>query len=103
MGYVRGERQDGDAPSPSRGGLGWGWVSSQIKQRTHDQCCTHARKVMKLRFNKMLSLFASFTAVITLTLPLAAHAQNAPQQRIDRIVAFGTSLTDTGNAFIWLS
>jgi phospholipase/lecithinase/hemolysin len=58
---------------------------------------------MKLRFNKMLSLFASFTAVITLTLPLAAHAQNAPQQRIDRIVAFGTSLTDTGNAFIWLS
>jgi phospholipase/lecithinase/hemolysin len=61
---------------------------------------------MRFKFNKpnnLIALLASIIAVAALMLPLAARAQNAPQERIDRIVAFGTSLTDTGNGFIFLS
>jgi phospholipase/lecithinase/hemolysin len=51
----------------------------------------------------LLSLLASLVAVGGLTMPVPARAQNAPHASIDRVVAFGASLTDTGNAFIWLS
>jgi len=51
----------------------------------------------------LLSLLASLVAVGGLTTPVPARAQNAPYASIDRVVAFGASLTDTGNAFIWLS
>ena len=53
--------------------------------------------------NDLLFLLASLVAVGGLTTAVPARAQNAPQAGIDRIVAFGASLTDTGNAFFWLS
>jgi phospholipase/lecithinase/hemolysin len=58
---------------------------------------------MKFGRNILLSsLLASLVAVGGLATPVPA-AENAPYASIDRIVAFGTSLTDTGNAFFWLS
>jgi phospholipase/lecithinase/hemolysin len=58
---------------------------------------------MKFGRNSLSSLLVSLVAVGGLTTAVPARAQNAPQAGIDRIVAFGASLTDTGNAFIWLS
>jgi phospholipase/lecithinase/hemolysin len=47
---------------------------------------------------KQLTLLASSVALALLSCPaLAGHSS------IDRVVAFGASLTDTGNGFIWLS
>jgi len=56
---------------------------------------------MKFGRNSLLSLLASLVAVALISTP--AHAQNARHASIDRVVAFGASLTDSGNAFIWLS
>ena len=58
---------------------------------------------MKFGRNILLPLFASLVAVAGLTTAVPARAQNAPHASIDRVVAFGASLTDSGNAFIWLS
>jgi len=58
---------------------------------------------MKLGRNILLPLFASLVAVAGLTTAVPARAQSAPHASIDRVVAFGASLTDSGNAFIWLS
>jgi phospholipase/lecithinase/hemolysin len=51
------------------------------------------------RRHKQFIVFASSVAFVL----LSCQALAAPRSSIDRIVAFGTSLTDTGNAFIWLS
>ena len=58
---------------------------------------------MKFGRYSLLSLLASLVAVGGLSTPLPAGAQNAPRASIEQVVAFGASLTDTGNAFIWLS
>jgi phospholipase/lecithinase/hemolysin len=58
---------------------------------------------MKFGIKSLLTLLASLVAVGGLTTRDPARAQNASHAGIDRVVAFGTSLTDTGNAFIWLS
>ena len=58
---------------------------------------------MKFGRNILLSLLAPLIAVAGLTTPVPARAQNAPRASVDRVVAFGASLTDTGNSFIWLS
>lgn len=46
--------------------------------------------------------FIVFASSVAFAL-LSSQALAAQHLNIDRIVAFGTSLSDTGNAFIWLS
>lgn len=58
---------------------------------------------MKFGRNILLPLLVSLVAVGGLTTPVPARAQSAPHASIDRVVAFGASLTDPGNAFVWLS
>jgi phospholipase/lecithinase/hemolysin len=58
---------------------------------------------MKFRRNILLSLLASLAVIGALTTAVPARAQAGPHAVINRIVAFGASLTDTGNAFIWFS
>jgi phospholipase/lecithinase/hemolysin len=51
----------------------------------------------------LTSLRTITLAAISMTLAAFAAPAMAQQASIDRIVAFGASLSDTGNAFIWLS
>jgi len=55
-----------------------------------------------MRTSRRNRKFIAFAASVAFAL-LSCQALAAAHSSIDRIVAFGTSLTDTGNAFIWLS
>ncbi len=57
---------------------------------------------MKIGGLTLSCLLASIVAIAGLSAALPARAQNA-KANIDRIVVFGTSLSDSGNAFFWLS
>jgi phospholipase/lecithinase/hemolysin len=55
-----------------------------------------------VRTSRSYRQFIAFALSVASAL-LSSQALAAPHSSIDRIIAFGTSLTDTGNAFIWLS
>lgn len=54
-----------------------------------------------MRFSVLLRAATRFASTTALAL-LCSHAW-AQYGNIDRVVAFGSSLSDTGNAFVWLS
>ncbi len=57
---------------------------------------------MKIGALTMSCLLASIVTIAGLTAAVPAQAQKA-KASFDRIVVFGTSLSDSGNAFIWLA
>jgi phospholipase/lecithinase/hemolysin len=52
---------------------------------------------------KTLNIYKVLIVATFISMTLFSHQSLAQNQSIDRVVVFGSSLSDTGNAFIWLS